>query len=265
MSLNNIRIVLMNTSHPGNIGSAARAMLTMGLTDLYLVNPIHFPDEQANTMASGADSVLEKATVVTELQDAIADCHTVIGTSARDQRSIQWPLMDARECGEFVAARSSHSKIAIVFGRESSGLTNEELEQCQFLVSIPVNANFSSLNIASAVQVLSYECAVALKSHQQKRSYQQETQQSEKQPELVTTQGMDSFYQHLETTLIDLRYLDPEKPRLIMRKLRSIYGRMQLSAAELKLLRGILSAAQGRKFMPREQRHNNNLSSTQIK
>ncbi len=253
MSLNNIRIVLMNTSHPGNIGSAARAMLTMGLTDLYLVNPLHFPDEQANTMASGADSVLEKATVVTELQDAIADCHTVIGTSARDQRSIQWPLMDARACGEFVAERSSHSKIAIVFGRESSGLTNEELELCQFLVSIPVNTNFSSLNIASAVQVLSYECAVALKNHHQA------TQPSEKQPELVTTQAMDSFYQHLEATLIDLRYLDPEKPRLIMRKLRSIYGRMQLSTAELKLLRGILSAAQGRKFMPREQRNNNHL------
>jgi len=247
MSLNNIRIVLMGTTHPGNIGSTARAMLTMGLTDLYLVNPARFPDDQANTMASGADSILTQATVVSSLQQAIADCHTVVGTSARNQRTIHWPLMDARACGEFIANQSSDSKTAIVFGRESSGLTNEELELCQVLVSIPVNPDFSSLNIASAVQVLSYECAMA-------QSHPQEMNTETIKPETVTIEQMESFYQHLEETLIALRYLDPEKPRLIMRKLRSIYGRIQPEPSELNILRGILSATQGCKFLPRDQR-----------
>ncbi len=249
MSLNNIRIVLIATSHPGNIGSAARAMLTMGITDLCLVNPAHYPDEQATAMASGADSVLSQATIVPTLKQAIADCHTVIGTSARDQRSIQWPVMDARSCGEFVAKRSTQGKIAIVFGRESSGLTNEELESCQFLVSIPVNPNFSSLNLAAAVQVLSYECAMAINYTEPSQ-----TDPSSKAQERTDTKEIEVFYKHLEETLVDLRYLDPDKPRLIMRKLRSIIGRIELSRPEINILHGILSAAQGRKFIPRNER-----------
>ncbi len=254
MSLNNIRIVLIATTHPGNIGAAARAMLTMGLTDLYLVNPAHFPDKQATTMASGADSVLAQATTVASLQQAITDCHTVIGTSARNQRAIQWPLMDARSCGEFIAKRSTQGqgKVALVFGRESSGLTNEELESCQFLVSIPVNPNFSSLNLAAAVQVLSYECAIALEKQQ--RINQQDSSNQQQEP--AANKETEVFYQHLEKTLIDLRYLDPDKPRLIMRKLRSIIGRIGLAKTEINLLHGILSAAQGRKFIPRDQRDN---------
>ena len=247
MSLNNIRIVLIETSHPGNIGAAARAMLTMGVTELYLVNPLHFPDDQATAMASGADSLLKQATVVSSLPLAINDCHTVIGTSARDQRTIRWPLMDARHCGKFVVKRCSEDKIAIVFGRESSGLTNEELEHCQFLVSIPVNPEFRSLNIASAVQILSYECAEAY------RHYHQPGSNTSPVDKKVTSEEMDMFYQHLKKMLIDVRYLDPEKPRRVMRKLRSIFGRIELAPQELNLLRGVLSAAQGKKLTPRKQ------------
>ena len=245
IGLGNIRIVLIETSHPGNIGSVARAMKTMGLTDLCLVNPAHFPDKQATAMASGADELLSQATVVSSLYKATADCHTVIGTSARNQRSVQWPLMDARACGEFVAERSVANKVAIVFGRESSGLSNEELELCQFLVSIPVNPDFSSLNIAAAVQVISYECAVALNSFQQGSSSFEE---------LATSLDVEAFYQQLESTLIGIRYLDPDEPRLLMRKLRCLYGRTQLTKPELGILRGVLTATLGSKFIPRKQR-----------
>ena len=245
IGLGNIRIVLIETSHPGNIGSVARAMMTMGLTDLCLVNPVHFPDKQATAMASGADTLLKQATISSSLQEAIADCHTVIGTSARNQRSVQWPVMDARACGEFIAECSIENKTAIIFGRESSGLSNEELELCQFLVSIPVNPDFSSLNIAAAVQVLSYECSVALNSFQQ---------QSDNSEQLSTSADMDAFYQQLESTLIDIRYLDPDEPRLLMRKLRCLYGRTQLTKPEVGILRGVLSATLGSKFIPRKER-----------
>lgn len=249
IGLGNIRIVLIETSHPGNIGAVARAMMTMGLTDLCLINPAHFPDKQATAMASGADVLLSQATVVSSLHKAIADCHTVIGTSARNQRSVQWPLMDARACGEFVAKRSVANKIAIVFGRESSGLSNEELEACQFLVSIPVNPDFSSLNIAAAVQVISYECSVALNSFQQESSGSEEFTAS-----LATSLDVEAFYQQLESTLIGIRYLDPDEPRLLMRKLRCLYGRTQLTKPELGILRGVLTATMGSKFIPRKQR-----------
>lgn len=246
MSLNNIRIVLIETSHPGNIGSAARAMLTMGLQDLYLVNPAHFPDKKATIMASGADSVLQQATVVRTLREAVSDCHLVMGTSARDKRSVQWPVMSAREAGLFTAEQTNKGKVAIVFGRESSGLTNTELEHCQYLVSIPVNADFHSLNIAAAVQVIGYECAVA---HQQTQSSDLQSAEA-----LATVQDIEAFYEHLERTLVDIRYLDPDKPRLLMRRLRRLYGRIQLTKSEVNILRGVLSASQGSKFLPRNKR-----------
>ncbi len=245
MSLNNIRIVLIETSHPGNIGSVARAMLTMGITDLCLVNPRHFPDKQATIMASGAEHILQQARIVSSVQDAIADCTLVIGTSAREQRSVPWPLMSAREAGTFIAEHSTTGKTAILFGRESSGLTNKELESCQYLLSIPVNPDFRSLNIASAVQVIAYECAVAL---------EQQPVNTQQRRELATAKDMQNYYRHLEKTLIDIRYMDPDKPRLLMRKLRCLYGRIQLTKSEVNLLRGILSAAQGIKFIPRNQR-----------
>lgn len=249
MSLNNIRIVLIETSHPGNIGSAARAMKTMGVSDLCLVSPKQFPDSKAHVMASGADSILEAATVVDTLQEALQDCTVVVGTSARFQRQVQWPQLTARECGEFAAQESETGKVAIVFGRESSGLTNDELQLCQYLVHIPVNPDFSSLNVASAVQVLSYEVAQGMQAFAQQPQVVKRVQD-----ELVSADDMEGFYGHLEQALIDTRYLNPEKPKLLMRRLRSIYGRLHLTHSELNILRGILSACQGRKFESRKDR-----------
>lgn len=248
MSLNNIRIVMIATSHPGNIGSAARAMLTMGITDLYLVSPRSFPDEQAFTMASGADSVLHNATVVDNLADAIADCQLVIGTSARSQRTVQWSHLDSTECGKHVAEHCRQGKVALVFGRESSGMTNSELESCHHLTSIPVNPEFKSLNIAAAVQVLCYECSVACKRDQDSLV------SFGKEQTLASAEELAGFYQHLEETLIATRYLNPKEPRLLMRKLRGLFGRVQLQKGEVGILRGFFSSAQGNKFISRAQR-----------
>lgn len=257
MDLNNIRIVLIETSHPGNIGAAARAMMTMGLSDLYLVKPKKFPSEKAVAMSSGATGILKQAHVVDSVVDAIADCQVVIGTSARSQRYIRWPIMSARECGEYVSEQASeeggNNKVAILFGRERTGLTNEELEYCHSLVNIPVNPNFSSLNVAAAVQVISYEIAMGadLYSVQLENDDEKPVRRTD---ELVTADDMEGFYQHLQRMLIKVDYLDPEKPRLLMRRLRKLFGRMHLVRSELNILRGICSACEGSKFKPRSER-----------
>lgn len=242
--LKNIRIVMIQTSHPGNIGSAARAMKVMGLSDLCLVAPKHFPDDQASTMASGADDILQQAKRVETLPEAIADCHIVIGTSARSSRYLQWQLRSARECGQYVAENIQDKKIAILFGRERTGLTNDELAYCQSLVHIPTNPEYSSLNVASAVQLISYECSI----HINKTEF---STPETKQENNVDSKAMEGFYQHLETTLQEIRYLDPENPKYLMRRLRRLFGRMEIKQSEMGILRGILSAMQGRKFKKR--------------
>lgn len=246
MSLSNIRIVLIQTSHPGNIGSTARAMKTMGLSDLHLVNPAHFPDPQANVMASNADDILADATVVENLQQALADCHRVIGTSARHQRTLAWETFNPRHCGEFVAKQlAQNKKVALVFGRERTGLTNEELSLCHHLVHIPTNPDYSSLNIASAVQLLSYECRVA--------SVDIPLPSNGVDEEIISADDMEGFYQHLEKALIEVEFLDADNPRYLMPRLRRMYGRIEVTRSELSLLRGMLSAFQGRKFTRREK------------
>jgi len=251
MKLNNIRIVLIEISHPGNIGAAARAMKTMGLSDLCLVKPKKFPSGKATAMASGANSVLDNATVVDSLQEAVSDCQMVIGTSARTQRYVRWPIMSARECGEYVMRECKGQNVAIVFGRERYGLTNEELECCHSLVNVPVDPEFSSLNVASAVQILSYECSMAASIFTASRTQtaQDADQNNIKRSEqLVNAREMEGYFEHLEQTLIDVEYLDPDKPRLLMRRLRRLYGRLQITRSELNILLGILSACQGRKY-----------------
>lgn len=244
-----IRVVMIHTSHPGNIGAAARAMKTMGLTELVLVSPKHFPDPQATAMASGADDVLETCTVVDSLEAAIADCQYVIGTSARSHRTLSWPMMNSRECGEFVADKINHqSKVALVFGRERTGLTNEELDLCHYLVHIPSNPNYNSLNVASAIQILSYECAFTCNQP----IMQQQAATADDDP-LVDQQAMEAFYDHLSKALISIRYLDPDNPRYLLRRLRRLFGRIHISSKEMNILRGILSAIEGRKFLPREK------------
>ncbi|MEE9444717.1 MAG: tRNA (cytosine(32)/uridine(32)-2'-O)-methyltransferase TrmJ [Cocleimonas sp.] len=244
-TLENIRIVLIQTSHPGNIGSAARAMKTMGLSELYLVKPKSFPDEQATTMSSNASDILEGAVAVETLQDALVDCHWVVGSSARNERSLAWDVLEARECGEAVIKKSQSGKVALVFGRESSGITNDELALCHHLVHIPTNPHYSSLNLASAVQLLSYECRVASINNENDTIVS--TSENKDEGEAVTADAMESYYQYLESAMIDAKFLDPENPKHLMARLRRLYNRAQVSSSELNILRGMLVAFQKRK------------------
>ena len=246
----NIRIVLIETSHPGNIGAAARAMKTMGLSKLYLVKPHKFPSTRAVAMASGAVGILDQAVVTESLQDAVKDCHIVVGTSARTQRTIQWPIITARECGTYAVKIAKTQKIALIFGRERTGLSNEELQYCQTLVTVPVNPDFSSLNVAAAVQILSYEIAMANNSYTS--TLPPSPEHKKLTEEAASAEEMESFYTHLEQTLTSIRFLDPDNPRLLMRRLRRLYTRTQMSINELNMMRGILSACQGRKFISRK-------------
>ena len=158
--LSHIKIVLVETTHPGNIGAVARAMKNMSMANLWLVSPKIFPSADATSRASGADDVLANANICHTLQEAIADCQLVIGTSARS-RSISWPEISPRDCAERVVIKEPDNKVAIIFGRENSGLKNHELDLCHYLLRIPCNSQYSSLNIAAAVQVVCYEFFVA--------------------------------------------------------------------------------------------------------
>jgi tRNA (cytidine32/uridine32-2'-O)-methyltransferase len=209
-----IRIVLVNTSHPGNIGAAARAMKTMGLSTLYLVAPEKFPNSHANALAVGAVDILEKAVVVPTLEGAIDDCELIVGTSTRN-RKIPWPLLTPREFAEKAHARPA--KTAILFGREDSGLTNEELHRCHFHIQIPTNAQFSSLNLAAAVQVIAYEIhATSLHANQTPEPWDFAW---------ANAQQMEGFYEHLEKVLMQINFLDPANPRQLMTRLRRLYLR----------------------------------------
>lgn len=243
--LQNIRVVLVNTSHPGNIGGAARAMKNMGLTRLVLVQPKEFPSGDATARASGADDILANAQVVDSLEGALVGCNLVMGTSARE-RSIPWPLIDPRECGAKAVERASGGEeIALVFGREHAGLTNEELQRCHFHVHIPSNPDFSSLNLAAAVQVLSYEVRMAwLAAEGEPSKVEKFDANSLRSNELATMDEMELFYEHLEKTLVDIGFLDPEKPKHLMPRLRRLYGRSAVNRSEMSILRGILTETQ---------------------
>ena len=235
---NNIRVVMLETSHPGNIGAAARAMKNMALEQLYLVNPLRFPDAEATARASGADNVLAAANVCTSLDEAVADCSLVIGASAR-LRSIEWPQVDARDCGlKVVSEACEDRKVAILFGREHSGLTNEELDRCHYLMHIPTNAEYSSLNVAAAIQVVCYEIQMALL---------QAAPSVIDEPEVAEAQKMEAYFAHLQKTMLDIGFLDDGNVKL-MRRLRRLFNRARPSETELDILHGMLSAAQGRKY-----------------
>ncbi|MFZ1344015.1 RNA methyltransferase [Thiothrix eikelboomii] len=258
--LDQICIVMIQTSHPGNIGSAARAMKTMGIHDLRLVNPTRFHSPETKALASGADDILEQARLCSSLQAALADCHYVIGTSARSERSLPWPQMDARECGQWVAEHLPQQKIALVFGRERTGLTNEELEHCQALVHIPMAFDFFSLNIAAAIQIICYECMMATRQIQATKPPEVTSAKGLEEP--ATTAAMESFFIHLEQALVEVEYLDPDNPRLLMRRLRRLFGRINPTQSEVNILRGILSAFQGRKFIRRSSADQINVRNT---
>ncbi|MBL4762992.1 MAG: tRNA (cytosine(32)/uridine(32)-2'-O)-methyltransferase TrmJ [Gammaproteobacteria bacterium] len=247
-----IRIVLIGTSHPGNIGAAARAMKTMNLDSLYLVTPKHFPDEEANRLASSAADVLDNAVVCETLDAAIADCRLVIGASARE-RSVTWPMLAPDETAAQLVKEAKQHDVALVFGRERTGLTNEELDKCHALVQIPANAEYSSLNLAAAVQVLSYEInmAVIKAGDTPKNSVQENRTNDDLADEnLCSAADMENYFVHLEKTLVDLEFIDRSNPRLLMRKVRRLYNRIRPTDIEMNILRGILTAtatAQGRR------------------
>lgn len=228
-----IRIVLVGTTHPGNIGAVARAMKNMGLWDLALVAPRYFPHADATARASGAEDLLDAAAVTDSLADALKDCHFVAGASAR-ARTIDWPVLAPRECAERLVAENEHGDVAVVFGPEKSGLTNEDLDRCQVLLSIPCDPAFSSLNLAMAVQIACYELRLA-------RTGQPVTPPPRDVP-LAKSEDLERFYVHLEQVLTASGFLDPDNPRFLMRRLRRLFARAEPDQNEINILRGILAS-----------------------
>ncbi len=236
--LNAIRIVLVETSHPGNIGSVARAMKTMGLSQLVLVKPKIFPDGLATAMASGAADVLAAARVVETLSEAIEDCTLVIGTSAR-LRVSAWPQLDAKQAAQVLLTHQQQGgQVALVFGRESSGLTNSELDLCHYLGHVPTNPDYGSLNLAMGVQIFAYELWMLA----QQQAGWAETEQHPK--ELATSAALQGFYQHVESTLQAIEFLDDRNHEPFMRRIMRLFGRIQLEANEVTMLRGTLRRMQ---------------------
>ncbi|HHQ6534851.1 TPA: tRNA (cytosine(32)/uridine(32)-2'-O)-methyltransferase TrmJ [Serratia fonticola] len=233
--LHNIRIVLVETSHTGNMGSTARAMKTMGLTNLYLVNPLVKPDSQAIALAAGASDVIGNATIVDTFDEAIAGCRLVVGTSARS-RTLPWPMLEPRECGVRAVQEGEQGPVALVFGRERVGLTNDELQKCHYHVAIPANPEYSSLNLAMAVQILAYEVRVAFLDRQQEEA----TPVEESPYPLVD--DIERFYQHLEQTLVRTGFIRAAHPGQVMNRLRRLFARARPEAQELNILRGMLTS-----------------------
>lgn len=239
--LNSIRIVLVQTYHPGNIGAIARAMKTMGLKELVLVDPREYPAEEASNRAAGALDVLNNATVVQTLPEALTDCTQVFATSAR-KRNYTRPQVTAEEAAGWVK-RNPKEKIAIVFGRERMGLSNEQLGLCQQLLYIPGNPEYDVLNIGSAVQIVSYELFKQLGNHRDKGEIGKITQDSIKNTiAYASQQELERFYQHLESTLSATGFLVKNHPGEAMQRLQQMFARAQPNAKELRMLRGILGS-----------------------
>jgi TrmH family RNA methyltransferase len=229
-----VRIVLVATSHPGNIGATARAMKTMGLEDLALVAPCCFPSDEATARASGADDLLERARVTATLAEAIDDCGFVLGASAR-LRSTSWPVVDPRACAARAWEESPATNVAVVFGPEQSGLTNEDLALCQLLVTIPTNPVYGSLNLAMAVQIVCYELRMAMPERLPVAAEARDAP-------LANAAELEGFHAHLERVLTDCGFLRPDHPRQLKLKLRRLFQRARLDQNEVNILRGALSA-----------------------
>lgn len=228
-----VRFVLINTTHPGNIGATARALKNMGFSELYLVTPSDHLHHEARVRSSGADDVLLNAIVTNSFQEAIADCHVVIGTSARE-RALPIPLLTAKEAANVsLSATMSGNKVAVLFGQERMGLTNEELAACHYHLFIPCNRDFPSLNLAAAVQIIAYELY---------QVYSQEPIKYLDSTSMVTARDMEQFYDHLEAMLIEIQFLNPKHPKHLMHKLRRLFNRVHLEQNEMNILRGILAA-----------------------
>lgn len=244
-----IRIVLVETSHSGNIGAVARAMKNMGLGNLWLVNPASFPDEASYARSAGASDVLDSARVTASLDEALADCVLVLGTSARG-RKVPWPVIAPPEAAETAAVHSEKGPVALVFGRENHGLSNDELQHCHYHIHIPSNPDYSSLNLAMAVQVMCYE----LRMHHL-RGLEDGAGSPYLKP--MTAPGdpgwdvppaavseVEGFFGHLEQVLVDVEFHRRDNPRQLMIRLRRLFQRARLDQMEVNILRGVLTAVQ---------------------
>ncbi len=240
--LKNIRIVLVNTSHPGNIGAAARAMKNMGLSRLTLVQPKDFPSLEAISRSVGALDILDNAIVVDDLGQAVSDCVWVAGTSAR-LRTIEWPILEPRECVQKSLEIIEQGDIAIVFGRERSGLTNDELAKCNVLLHIPTDPDYSSLNLAAAVQVVCYEYRLALLNNK----ITKKKGNKHRYDALARSQQMDGMYEHLHNALNYLGFFGSNNSDVVMHRLKGLFNRANVTQRELSIVRGICSAIEQRK------------------
>jgi tRNA (cytidine32/uridine32-2'-O)-methyltransferase len=249
--LSHVRIVMVNTTLPANIGSALRAMKTMGLCKLVLVAPKTYPHPDIDALAAGAADLIEQIEIVESLEDAIKDCHIVFGTSART-RTIPWPLLDARPAAEMSlkAVSEKQQEVAVIFGREDRGLTNEELAMANYHVTIPVNSDYGVLNVAQAIQVICYEMRMAAMqfvehaADPEAQMHVTEHVDMQWDEPLVTHEQMEQFYPHLEKMLAEIEFMDPKNPRLLPLRLRRLFGRIQLDRMEYHLLRGIFTRVQ---------------------
>jgi len=244
----NIRIVLVETSHPGNIGAVARAMKNMQLESLYLVRPQQPPDRHSAARSSGATDVLDSAVICNTLSEAISDCRLVIAASAR-QRSIPWPTADAAEAAEKLVESCQQAPVAMVFGREDRGLNNEELDHCHFMTRLPANPAFSSLNIAAAVQVFSYEIRksyLAMREQHQtgtltKTDISNNVADIDRQ---ASSKNMMNLFNHFEETLIQVHFMPEHRTRTLMRKIMRFFYKSQITEEEVSIFRGILTELQ---------------------
>lgn len=236
--LSRIRVVLCRPSHPGNIGAAARAMKTMGLSSLYLVQPRQFPDPEADTRATGAVDVLNEAKVTESLADALAGTVLAVAMSAR-RRDLGPEIGQPRETVARLLAEASAGEVALVFGNETVGLTNEELMRCQAAVTIPTNPVFSSLNLGAAVQVLCYECRMAAFAGKPPQLGQEVTPFAAPP---ASNDEVEGFYRHLEAVMTETGFYNPTQPGRLIPKLRRLFGRIRLERDEVNILRGILSS-----------------------
>lgn len=233
-----VNIVLVGISHPGNIGSAARAMKTMGLDRLRLVAPERFPATEATVMAAGADDVLQKARVFPDVRSAVADCGLVVGTTAR-ARHLPWRVVEPREAAREIAEASGTGEVAILFGAERTGLTNDDIERCQLLLGIPTGSAYGSLNVAMAVQVICYEVLLA--------SRLDESGTEARGIPLASATEMERFYEHLEQVLEEIDFRDRTGEGHLMARIRRLFNRAVLDQNEVNILRGILTSVQGRR------------------
>ena len=231
----NIRIVLVETTHPGNIGAVARAMKTMGMETLYLVKPKFFPNAECTARASGADDILANAIVCADLVEALRGCRLVVGTSAR-RRTVEWPELAPRGAAQRMLAEAARGPVALVFGRESSGLTNAELDRCHWLAHVPTNPAFNSLNLAAAVQLFAYEFWIA--------ELGKEAQAPADEREVAGAEELERFNVHLAQTLGEIGFTSPGQSKKLLRRLRRLFNRARPDRDELNILHGILSTAQ---------------------